>query len=176
MPRAEEDAVKQALQQYPWLRRLGAPISLTQGNGPYESESYLPHEEDNPTPGHFTVQLRSEKAKQDISGWPSILASESLDYLSQRDPTYQRFAKQFLATMTPDQLNNVQQRYQREKKEHQEDRSFQDYLRDVDVQEYMRGYLFPRAAPGWTGPNGKGKYTLQQIQLFKQLQQYLGAQ
>ena len=166
-------AVVSAVKQYPWLGRLGAPISLTTGDGPYQSESYMPDAEDNPTKGHFTVQLRSEKMKNNQDIWPHLIASEGLDYLARKDPTYQVFAQAFTESMTTDQILNSYDRYQREVELSGEKRSFQEFLKGAQVQEYIRGYLFPKAAPGWTGPKGEGKYTSDQARLLTMLQAYL---
>lgn len=166
-------AVQQAMHQHPWLARLGAPISLIQGEGPYESESYVPEADENPVKGHFTVQLRSQKAKTNQAVWPDLIASEGLDFLARKDATYQTFAQAFLRSMTPDQINNSMMRYRREQQEQGEQRSFPDFMKGAELQEYIRGYLFPKAAPGWTGEKGEGRYTEEQRKLLTMLHSYL---
>jgi hypothetical protein len=169
-------AVQQAMTQYPWLSRLGAPLKLTQGSGPGESESYMPHTDENPDRGNYTVELRSANAKKDSGVWPALMASESMDWLARQDPTYQQFAEEFRKTMTPRQLRNSQRAYQRDQKdfgEHLGSSDFEDWLKKVQVQEYIRGYLFPTVAPGWKGEGGEGGYTPKQEQLLGQLHSYL---
>lgn len=172
-PNPMDIAVQNAVKQYPFLGRLGAPIAFTEGTGPYESETYLPEAEDNPMKGHFTVQLRSEQAKSNKDVWPDLIASEGLDYLARKDPIYQRFADAFLNSMTPDQITNSLNRYRREQRKNGEQRSFPDFMKGAELQEYMRGFLFPKAAPGWTGDKGEGRYTDEQKKLLTLLQAYL---
>lgn len=168
-------AVQQALQKYPFLGRLGAPIKLVSGTGPYGSESFLPEADDNPAPGHFTVQLRSAESKANPQLWPVSLASEGLDYMARKDPQYKQMAESFRASMTPAQLAHSQWRYEKDKKANPEDAApdFNTFLKQAEIQEYARGYLFPEAAPGWTGPQGEGKYTPAQTQMLDKFKQYL---
>ena len=167
-------AVQQALKQYPWLNKLGAPIKLIAGDGPGESESFMPNADENPARGNYTVQLRSQKAKSNPQVWPDLIASESMDWLARQNPQYQTMAKQFRASMTEPQLRNAHQSYERDKKLFPRDkRTFEEHMTKAQLQEYVRGYLFPKAAPGWAGAKGEGQYTPQQMQLLENFRQYL---
>ena len=151
-------------------------IALTQGTGAGESESYMPQAEDNPKPGSYTVQLR--KASNNPSYWPALLGRESVDWLARSDPTYQTARQAFIKSMTPQQLRASRGAYERDKKDFPGgvSNNFQDWLRDVQAQEYMGAYLVPESAPSWTGPKGEGQYTPEQIKLLDALRKSLVSQ
>ena len=165
-------AIQRAKLQYPWMKRFGN-IVLTQGTGAGESESYMPTAEDNPKPGNYTVQLR--KAAKNQSYWPALLGRESIDWLARSDPRYQAARDAFVQSMSPDQLRLSRRAYERDKKDFPGgvSNNFNDWLRDVQAQEYMGAYLVPESAPGWTGPKGEGQYTPEQIKLLDGLKTYL---
>lgn len=167
------EAVTQALSKYPWLRKLG-PLALVQGTGPGESETYLPQDSDNPVPDHFTVQLRSARSSNNPNLWVDTLASEGLHGLQARDPIYQQFTKEFVSSMTPDQIADSRRAYQEDKKIFGDDgEPFQQWLPRVQAQEYIRGFVFPALNPGWTGPRGEGGYTPFQQKLLQRLKERL---
>jgi len=131
-------AVVEAQSRYPWLKTLGVPIKLTTGKGPFMSESYPPHDDHNPYPGNFTVQLRNPKLVDNPEQWPAALGREGMDYMARFNPTYQNYAKQFRHLMTPPQLKMARNRYEKEG----DRRSFEDYLKGAELQEFIGGYIF----------------------------------
>ena len=161
-----EGAVKEAVRRYPWLANLGVPIKLTEGSGPYMSESYDPKAEENPYPGNFTVQLRNKRLTGDPTSWPAALGREGMDYMSQHDPTYQAYAKQFRKMMTPQQLERAQTRYKKEQATG-EKRSFEDFLKKAELQEYIGGYVFDM--PNWRNAG----WTPEQRQLLDKLKSHM---
>lgn len=167
------DAINQASQRYPWMKRFGGKVALTQGTGAGESESYMPGAPDNPKPGNYTVQLR--KASSDPSYWPALLGRESIDWLARSDPAYQAVRQAFINSMTHQQRTASQGAYARDKKDFPGgvSNNFDDWMRDVQAQEYIGAYLVPESSPGWTGPNGEGQYTPEQIQMLDRLKQHL---
>jgi hypothetical protein len=169
-PEAFDKAVQAAVKKYPWLSKLDAPIKLTAGTGPYETESFMPHEQENPEQGFYVVQLRSPRSKSNPALWPAILASESLDWLARMDPYYMKWSQAFLASMTNDQKANIARRYNNRLPD--DSSNYPRFLRNM-IQEYVRGYLFPEVAPGWIGPKGEGGYTPSQIQLLEALKSHL---
>lgn len=165
-------AIQRARLQYPWMKRFGN-IALTQGTGAGESESYMPTAEDNPRPGSYTVQLR--KAANNPSYWPALLGRETIDWLARTDPVYKKAAAAFIKSMTPKQLSDARWAYQQDLKDFPEDkdRSFEDFLKGAQAQEYIGAYLVPESSPGWMGPKGEGQYTPEQIKLLDGLKTYL---
>src|SRR5215469_7731818 len=135
MPTPYDIAIQQALQRYPFLQRLGGPISLTAGAGPYQSESYMPKAEDNPAPGHYTVELRSVQEKQNPAGWPALLGREGLDWLARQNPQYQQWAQLFRAMMSQQQLSQAYRAYKRAQQNEGEKRTFDAWLKDAQTQE-----------------------------------------
>lgn len=161
-------AVKEAKTRYPWLKRFDK-VAITKGNGPYESESYMPDATDNPKPGHYTVEVRSDNMKKNPQQWADLLGREGLDWLARSDPVFQSTAQQFVASMSDKQIKRSRERF----KEEGSKGTFDDFMREAEAQEYIGGYLTPQAAPGWTGPKGEGQYTPEQIRLLEQLRAYL---
>lgn len=159
-------AVQKATQQYPWLKRMGVPIKLIVGKGPYMSESYDPHTDENPHPGNFTVELRNSRLVDDPSSWPAALGREGMDYMARHDPTFQSTAKQFRSLMTPDQLQRSHSRYEKEQKTG-ETRSFEEFMKGAELQEFIGGYVFDM--PGWRDV----KWTPEQRKLLDSLKEYM---
>jgi hypothetical protein len=166
-------AQQEALDKYPFLQRLGAPIVLTQGKGPFESESYMPQSSDNPQPGNYTVQLRNKDLINDPSRWSGILGREGLDWVARQDPVYQSAAQAFKDSMSDEQRKTSRARYDRLQKTFGDMGTFDDFLKDSEIQEYMGGYLFSDVIPGWTGEKGKGQYTPEQERMMDSLKDYL---
>lgn len=168
-PKADpyDTAVKTAMQRYPWLRTIGAPIKLTTGKGPYMSESYMPHAEENPHPGNFTVELRHPRLINDPSSWPALIGREGMDYMARHDPTFQSYASQFQKTYTQPQLDRARERYGREQQTHGETRTFGDFLKGAENQEYLGGYVFDE--PNWRNAG----WTPQQRKLLDGLKNYM---
>jgi hypothetical protein len=171
MPDSRSDpyaaAVQQAMQQFPWLRRMNVPIRLTTGTGPYMSESYDPAAEENPYPGNFVVQLRNPQLVKDQSQWPSALGREGMDYMARHDPFFQSTARQFRTLMPPQQIAVARQRYQNEVARNGETRSFEDFLKGAELQDMIGGYVFDM--PGWRN----FQYSQQQRQLLDKLKGYM---
>jgi hypothetical protein len=166
-------AQQEALDKYPFLQRLGAPIVLTQGEGPFESESYMPQSSDNPQPGNYTVQLRNKDLINDPSRWSGILGREGLDWVARQDPVYQSAAQAFKDSMSDEQRKTSRTRYDRLQKDFGDVGTFDDFLKESEIQEYMGGYLFSDVIPGWTGEKGKGQYTPEQERMMDSLKDYL---
>lgn len=143
-----QNAIQQAQGDYPWLKRFG-DIALTSGNGPFESESYMPKNPENPTPGRYGVQLRSAREKSDPTGWPALLGREGVDWLARTDPAYKKVAYLFKQSMTPEQLKRSHQRFAKEQAEYPPERkvSFDDWLHEAELQEYIGAYLVPELDP-----------------------------
>jgi hypothetical protein len=172
-PSAEQrgDALKEAVRRYPDLSTL--PLAVTTGTGPYQSETYQPNDPENPMRGTLNVELRSRRS-QDLSTLPDWIGFESIHGLQQQDPIYQQFHQAFARTLTSDQLANSKQAYKREKAQDPHGiGSFDDWLQNAQVPEYIRGYVFSDAVPGWVGPDGEGQYTSHQTALLNRLKQYL---
>ncbi len=169
-PNDRDAAVAQAKQQYPRIADL--PLALSVGRGPFMSETFQPDDPQNPLPGKLNVELRNPGVIADKSKWPDYVALEAIHGLQATDPQYQQFTKQFVQSMTQPQLADAKTRYQKL----QQDGfggSYEDYLHDVQAQEYIRGMVFTKAIPNWIGPKGEGKYTPQQLQLGQQITRYL---
>ncbi len=138
------------------------------------SETFPPDERGNPNPGNWTVQLRDPSVVKDKSVWPEYVGLESIHQLQAKDTKYQQFTEQFVKSMTPDQQRAARRTYDRNKKLFGEDaRPYDQWLRDVQAQEYIRGGIFTKAIPGWIGPKGEGGYTSAQMKLLDQIKQYL---
>lgn len=161
-------ATQQALQDYPWLRRLNAPIDLTIGKGPYMDESYTPRSEENPYPGHFTVQLRDPGLVNHPAMWPSALGREGIDFAARTDPTYQSAAEKFRSEMTPEQFRRSQGVYTQATTVEGEMRPFDRFMKDAQLQEYIGGYLL--GMPGW---KNRSQYSPIQLNLLDRLSQYM---
>jgi hypothetical protein len=170
-------AIQQAKQKYPRIASI--PFKLTTGKGPGMSETYEPDDEDNPHKGNWTVQLRHPSVINNPSSWPDYVALESLHPLYAHDQGYRQLTNQFVKSMTPDQLADARRGFAKDQQMFPEDRgktTFDDWLARVQAQEYIRGMIFPKANPGWLGPQGEGRYTPQQLQLGQQIQKYLQTQ
>lgn len=170
-------AIQQAKQQYPRIARI--PFKLTTGKGPGMSETFEPDDEDNPHKGNWTVQLRHPSVVNNPASWPDYIALESLHPLYAQDKGYQGLTDQFVKSMTPAQLADAKRGFARDQQMFPEDKgktTFNDWLPRVQAQEYIRGMIFPKASPGWLGPQGEGRYTPQQLQLGAQIQKYLQSQ
>ena len=164
-------AVTEAKQKYP--RFANIPIKLTTGSGPGWSETYEPDDKENPHPGNWTVQLRSDEAKNGKVPHSSTVGFEMIHALQANDPQYQKMTDQFVKSMTPSQLSSAKQAYQRDKKVFGTTESFDKWLPRVQAQEYIRGGIFTDVIPNWVGPKGEGQYTPQQTQLLGQIKNYL---
>lgn len=136
-------ALKQAQQQYPWVRNLGVPIKMFKDIGPYWSESYDPKEGRSPFPGQFSIGLRSEKA-MDPQTWPGLIGRESIDYMARHDPQYQAVANKFIEQMknNPKQLAIARKRHAGEVgNDIGANYSFDDWLHEAEAQEWIGAYL-----------------------------------
>lgn len=171
-PDPDAQAVEAAKQQYPRFAKY--PIALMRGGaGPDYSETYPPDEEGNPKPGNWTIQLRSKDALEN-KNTTSQIGLEMIHALFADDPKYQKFTDQFIQSMTPNQMAATKRAYQRDLKENPDDKpAWNDWLRRVQAQEYIRGGIFTDVIPGWVGPKGEAGYTPQQMQLLSQIKQYL---
>jgi hypothetical protein len=158
-------AVNKTLQRYPAFSTLG-PIELTEGNGPYQSETYLPNDPDNPDPGKLDIQLRSAESK-DPGKYEDEVASEALHGVEATDPVYRALTQQFVKSMTPDELAESKQVF----KQQGGGESFKDWLPRVQAQEYIRGALFPKL----DDPTGewRSQLTPGQVKLMRLIQAYL---
>jgi hypothetical protein len=168
-PDPYSSAVQTATQQFPWLKRMGVPVALTVGTGPYMSESYQPKAADNPKPGNFTIELRDKQTIKDPSVWPSLLGREGIDFVARNDPTYQAYAQQFQQIMTPRQLKQSRARYEKEKASAPNDStfsSFDTFMKEAELQEYLGGYILDE--PGW-----RDGWTPQQRKLLDGLKNYM---
>lgn len=161
------DAVTQAMNSYPWVKRLGVPIKLTVGTGPYESESYPPKDGDNPYPGNFTVQLRDPRIINNPKSWAPLLGREAIDYMARNDPTYQATAEHFRQSITPEQMAMMKQRYAKDQRSGDTD-SFDDWLKNAETQEWIGGYVL--GMPGWRDDT---PYTADQRKMLDSLKSYI---
>jgi hypothetical protein len=166
-----DSAVATAKATYP--RIASVPMKLTTGSGPGMSETFEPNDNSNPARGNWTVQLRDQSVVNDKSMWPDYVGLEALHPLYANDKGYQNLTDQFVKSMTPEQTADAQRTYQDQKKIWPTDESFDKWLPRVQAQEYIRGMIFPKAAPGWMGADGEGKYTPEQLQLGHEISQYL---
>lgn len=176
MPQPQADpyqsAVQDAKQRYPRISNI--PFTLTTGSGPGMSETYEPDDPANPHKGNWTVQLRHPSVVGNRSTWSDYIALESLHPLYANDKGYQQLTKQFVQSMTPEQMKAAKAAYEHDKKVFGDtSESFEKWLPRVQAQEYIRGMIFPKASPGWLGPKGEGGYTSKQLKLGQQIDQYL---
>ncbi len=154
-----------------WPRLAKYPIQTISSGPPIPtgSETYPPTEDRNPHPGHWTIQLNPKK----MTGDPvSNVGLEMIHTLQGEDPQYQKFTDQFIQSMTPDQRKSTQRLYAKEKTAG-EHRPYDQWLKTVQAQEYIRGGIFTDVIPNWVGPKGEGGYTPQQAKLLDQIKQYL---
>lgn len=154
-----------------WPRLAKYPIRTTALGPPIPtgSETYPPNEDNNPFRGNWTIQLNPKK----MTGDPvSNVGLEMIHTLQGADPQYQKFTEQFIQSMTPDQKRSTQRLYAKEKADG-EHRSYDQWLRTVQAQEYIRGGIFTDVIPNWVGPKGEGGYTPKQMKLFDQIKGYL---
>jgi hypothetical protein len=96
-----------------------------------------------------------------------------LDWLARQDPVYQSAAQAFGESMTDEQRKTSRARYERLQKTFGDLGTFDDFLKESEIQEYMRGYLFSDVIPGWAGKGGKGQYTPEQERMMDSLKDYL---
>lgn len=169
-------AVARSKQQYPRFNSL--PLALTTGTGPGYSETYPPTEDYNPQPGKWTVQMRDPKTIADVKHYPSNVSLEAIHGLEATDPGYQSLTRQFIASMTPEQIRSSREVYNRDTRGSNfmntgKPESFDSFMNRVQGQEYIRGGIFTDVIPNWVGPKGEGRYTPNQMSLLEHIKQYL---
>lgn len=163
-----QSAVTEAMDKYPWLKRMGVPIKLTVGKGPYMSESYDPKADENPHPGNFTIEMRNSRLINDQTSWPATIGREGMDYMARHDPVYKAHAQQFRQLMAkePEQTQIAHNRYLKEQQQG-ETRSFEDFLKGAELQEFIGGKIFNM--PGWRSVH----YSPEQIKVLDSLKSYM---
>jgi hypothetical protein len=165
-------AVTEAKTRYPRFAHL--PIKMTsQGPSiPYGSETYPPNEGNNPHPGNWTIQVHPSELAKGPKYLADTVGLEMIHGLQGTDPQYQKFTDQFIKSMTPGQMSLMRREYKKDQAGG-EKRPFDEYMRTVQAQEYIRGGIFTDAIPNWIGPKGEGHYTPEQTKLLGQIKNYL---
>jgi hypothetical protein len=171
-------AVEQAKREYPRFKNM--PLALIAGkpdtNDTGTSETYPINEDNNPRPGHVTVELRNPRAINDPSTWAPIVALEAIHGLQENDPTYQAFTNQMVKSMTPKQLAMSRRMYERDKQQYGTTESFDKWNARVNAQEWIRGLLFQDFFKKWEPDEPPWPYTPEQKQLGRQIDRYLRGQ
>ena len=164
-----EDILKQIYQEYPKLSQYPFEIIDSRGKtSPYGGviEFYSPNEKYNPRPGKPTVEifdknLKGEALKKAIFG-------DMLHYLPEVDPQFAKSRSDLVKSLTPEQLAIDKKAYDTAVQKYGEKRPFTDWFAINRQDAYLRGYLAPDANDEW-----KDAYTPNQIEVLKNLQQYL---
>jgi hypothetical protein len=162
-----EEALSQALTQYPRLKRLGLKAILGQPRPDRHLEFYPPWEEDNPQSGTPLLELYNHSLSgQALS---DMFAADSLHYLgaidprtkTPVDPTWRKFKEQFGSLLSRDQHAMNQRAYL----ESGEKRSYGDWMEHSRLDAFLRGVLFNQ----WP----EHIFTPEQKELAKRMRQYL---
>lgn len=174
-PQPTPDPINAAMQsvqsKYPIFKNI--PMAVTRASGPYESETYMPWDEENPQKGKLHVQLRSQGVQaQTGQQLHDTIASEGLHYLGAKQPDGQpvnpqwyALKQQFQQALTPRDVELAKQRWQEEQK-NGEKRPFQQFMDQSYLDMFFRGYLFPQnQGPEWVAR--QGKWPPQQAQIME---------
>lgn len=152
----------QAYAQYPKLRKYGFQFMDSRNHpdaGSRLLETYPADEEDNPLPGRPTIQQFSP----DLT--PKDFLGETLHILPKVDPQVGQMRQQFIDSMTPQQMQQLQEQYKYSKDNYGEERPFDQWKDMTGLDAWFRGHI--------SGQWPADLYTPEQIQMFDGLQQYL---
>ena len=139
-------------------------------------EYYPPWEDRNPTPGKATLELYNTGESPEIT--KNLITGDMLHYLGsvdprtsqEVDPTFMALKKQFMTTLTPEQIAVDRRAYEHEKSMYETPPSFDDWMAINRGDAYLRGFLTPDANDEW---RKQGVYTPAQTEILKSIQQYM---
>jgi hypothetical protein len=181
---SRDAAVAEAQRRYPRIKDIPMAMTLNPQRAK-NSETYAPEDSDNPVPGKWTVDFGREPYGSHPASWPETIALESLHALQHDDPNYVTMTERIVESMTPQQLKQARDLYNRQQKEYgiseqfpatdPHDEAFQKYLRMVHVQEMVRGPLWGNFFQQYEGGSGGDEWNLtpKQQQIIGQIHNYL---
>lgn len=164
MPSDLDLAKQRVLQEYPGLQKLD--FDVIRGQGPGYAEFYPADEKYNPNPGRNTIEIRNLQGESP----ERVIAADALHLLSRENDQFRQLKRQFIGTLTPEQMTFARKRFQYDVSTAGEKRQFADWFDQMWSDALIRGYLFPDKADEFRKSD---TYTLENTKVLDQIRELL---
>jgi hypothetical protein len=165
--------LEMARQEYPILKDIDIGYKYSPGRGKGFLEYFPPDEVGSPEMprpkelplGKPGIEIYDPKTRP-----IDVLGDIASHYMIYQDPKMIDYYKQFGGSLTPEQRDFMQRKYQFEQQNYGENRPYETWYEMSGLPGYFRGYPFSQ----WSEEEIKESYTPQQIQILDLVKQYLG--
>jgi hypothetical protein len=171
-PIAVPNVFDQAVQQYPIIKRAGVVGIVTPKDNAGYLEFYPPGEvgsKDAPRPSALPIGQPGVAIYSGKTTPLDVLGDVTSHHLIHTDPTVQKYYSDFVASLTPNQQQHLQEQYQWARQKEGETRPYAQWLETAGLPGALRGYAFKQ----WPDDFNQQFYTPQQRQSLDAMMRYL---
>ena len=172
---SQPNVLQQAQQQWPILNRLPLSYKYTPRTDRGYLEAWPPGEtgsKDAPRPKEFAPDLYGIEVYKSNTRPIDVLGDVVSHFMVKSDPRIKGYYEQFVASLSPQQEQRLQQQYQHAQQHEGEKRPYTQWREQSGLPAYFRGYPFQQ----WPQAQTQSFYTPQQRQMLDSMMSYLSQQ